>query len=214
MSTLAPPFLAGFAAADEALTAACAAVVQRVQRSLVILHNGRFGIGAGVIWPVGGAVSGTYILTNHHVVAHGRSLRVALEDGREFPARRVAEDPEVDLALLHIEATNLEPIAVADPQAIRTGQLVLAVGHPWGQRGVVTAGLVSSRGQAHTRGPRQAVAVLRSDARLAPGNSGGPLVNAAGEVVGINTMIVGGDQGIAIASQVAAEFVAQAIKTQ
>lgn len=200
------------AAAYDALADACAQVVGRVQRSLVILHNGRFGVGAGIIWPVAGGQPGTYILTNNHVVAHGRSLRVALEDGREFPAQRVAEDPEVDLALLHIDESGLEPIPVADSKALRTGQLVLAVGHPWGQRGVVTAGMVSSLSKARTRGPRGEVEIIRSDARLAPGNSGGPLVDAGGAVVGINTMIVGGDQGIAVPSHIAAGFVEKALK--
>lgn len=185
------------------LTDSISDVVQRVQRSLVALHNGRHGIGAGIIWSRDGL-----ILTNYHVVAHGRP-RVALVDGSEHPAERVAEDPEIDLALLRIESKDLPAALVADSRGLRVGQFVLAVGNPWGQRGAVTVGLVSSLARARTRGKRGEVDVIRSDARLSPGNSGGPLVNAAGGVVGINTMIVGGDQGIAIPSHVASAFVAQ-----
>jgi serine protease Do len=94
------------------------------------------------------------------------------------------------------------------------GQYVLAIGHPWGQRGVVTAGLISGLSKAHTRGPRGEIEIIRSDARLAPGNSGGPLVNAWGAVIGINTLIVGGDQGIALPSHTADEFVNRALSRQ
>ena len=185
------------------LTDSILEVVQRVQRSLVALHNGRHGIGAGIIWSQDGL-----ILTNYHVVVHGRP-RIALADGSEHPAEVVAEDPEIDLALLRIEVGDLPAALVADTRNLRVGQLVLAVGNPWGQRGAVTVGLVSSLAKARMRGKRGEVDVIRSDARLAPGNSGGPLVNAAGGVVGVNTMIVGGDQGIAIPSHVASAFVAQ-----
>jgi len=182
------------------LAEAASDVVRRVQRSLVVLHNGRHGIGAGVIWSRDGL-----ILTNHHVAASGR-LRAALPDGQELPIDVLAQDPEIDLALLRVEAQDLPAALVADSRDLRVGQYVLAVGHPWGQRGVVTAGLISGLSTAHTRGPRGSVDVIRSDVRLAPGNSGGPLVNAAGAVVGINTMIWGGDQGIAIPSHVASAF--------
>jgi serine protease Do len=182
-----------------------AEVVQRVQRSLVMVHNRRRGIGAGVIWRRDGLV-----VTNYHVVAHARgSLRVSLPDNREAAARLVAQDEEVDLALLQVEAPQLPAALVADARNLRVGELVLAVGHPWGQKGVVTGGAVSGLSNAQTRGRRGQVAIIRSDVRLAPGNSGGPLVNAAGAVVGINTMIIGGDQGVAIPSQVVSAFVEQ-----
>jgi serine protease Do len=194
-----------------ALTDAAEEVVRRVQRSMVVLHNGRHGIGAGVIWSSDGS-TGTYILTNNHVVAHGRQVRAALENGAEVLTRLVVTDEEIDLALLHIEASDQLPAMIADWRSLRVGQLVLAVGHPWGQRGAVTAGLISGLSKAQTRGRRVEVEIIRSDVRLAPGNSGGPLVNASGAVVGINTMIVGGDQGIAIPSHVAHAFVEQAMK--
>lgn len=199
-----------------ALADATEQIVRRAQRSLVVLHNGRLGIGAGVIWDrsKGG---GAFVLTNQHVVAQGRRLRVVLAEGgrsssAEYPARLVATDDEIDLALLHIEASDLHPAEIGDSRQARVGQFVLALGHPWGQRSVVTAGLISGLSKARTSGRRGEVEVIRSDARLAPGNSGGPLIDARGAVLGINTMVVGGDQGIAIPSHVADEFVRQAIR--
>lgn len=192
---------------SDALTGAMAEVAERVQRSLVIVKNGH-GAGAGIVWREDGL-----ILTNHHVIGRG-SPQVTLPDGSELPARLLASQPEIDLALLQIDARGLSPVFVADSRALRIGQLVLAVGHPWGQLGAVTAGLISSTGKVRTRGPLGSVHVVHSDVRLAPGNSGGPLVNAAGGVVGINTMIIGGDLGLAIPSHVAAAFVAQTLASQ
>lgn len=180
-------------------------VAHRVKRSLVVVQAGRFGTGAGVIWHKDGLV-----VTNYHVVARGR-VRVLLDDGRDYEARLLAEAPEKDLALLKLDATDLPAALVADSRSLRVGQLVLAVGHPWGQRGVITAGLVSGLGAVQPRGRGDSVEVIRTDVQLAPGNSGGPLVNAAGAVVGINTMIVGGDLGVAIASQAVSAFIEQVI---
>ena len=194
------------------LAAALAAVAQRVQRSLVVVHNGRYGAGAGVVWRRGG-----YIVTNYHVVARGK-LQVTLPDGRQSPAHLVAQEPELDLALLQVDSPDLPSAMIADSRALDIGQIVLAVGHPWGQRGSVTAGIVSGLGTVEVRSrPEQrlsnnSIPVIRSDVVLAPGNSGGPLVNAAGGVVGINTMIVGGDLGLAIPSQVVDAFVARVLR--
>jgi len=208
---------------SEALTEDVASVVQRVQRSLVVLHNGHQGIGAGIVWGHKEGI-GSLILTNAHVVVqwqrgwgawapghHSAQVSASLGDGRKLPVQVLAKDPEIDLAVLRIEVDDLPPAMIADSRNLRVGELVLAVGHPWGQRGVVTAGLISGLSTAQTQGPRGKVEVIRSDARLAPGNSGGPLVNAIGAVVGINTMIVGGDQGIAVPSHVASAFVEQAV---
>jgi len=216
MSLSASPPLSTSSRLPDALTEATAQVVRSVQRSLVVLHNGGHGVGAGVIWGRNRG-AGAYILTNYHVVAHGHQVSAALEGGlrqsnAEYPARLVARDGEIDLALLHIEAKDLPPAVIADSRNLRVGQLVLAIGHPWGQRGVVTVGLISGLSKAQTSGRRGEVEVIRSDVRLAPGNSGGPMVDASGAVVGINTMIVGGDQGIAIPSHVARAFVEQAVK--
>lgn len=194
--------------ADE-LADCMAAVVQRVQRNLVSVHDGRRGAGAGIIWRHDGMRDGI-ILTSHHVVSHGQ-VKVTLHDGQTLPARLIARDPEIDLAVLQIDHSDLPPAMVADSRDLRVGQLVLAVGHPWGQRGVVTTGIISGLCMAKTRGQRGSVPVIQSDVELAPGNSGGPLVNVQGAVIGINTMIVGGDLSLAVPSQLASELIGQAM---
>jgi serine protease Do len=103
---------------------------------------------------------------------------------------------------------------VAAQAEFRIGELVLAVGHPWGQPGFITMGVLAALGMARTQGPRQMVPILRTDAQLAPGNSGGPLVNSAGKVIGINTMILGGDQGIAIPAYLAEQFVKESVPVE
>lgn len=182
---------------NEAVTQALA----RAKRSLVTLWMGRRGFGAGVIYRQDGL-----ILTNHHVVVRGNP-QVVLSDGRHFDARIVARDPNVDLALLKIDLVDAQAAVFADARGLKVGQLVFAMGHPWGQNGMVTMGLVSGLGTAIIRGRKTSIPVIRTDARLAPGNSGGPLVNAIGAVVGINTLLVGGDLGVAIPSQVVHQFV-------
>lgn len=112
---------------------------------------------------------------------------------------------------MKIEARDLTEAAIADTRSLRIGQLVLAIGHPWGQRGYTTAGVISALGPAEADGSKRSIPVIRTDAPLAPGNSGGPLVNAGGEVIGINTMIVGGDQGVAIPSHVVEAFIDEAV---
>lgn len=204
-----------------ALSTALAGVVSQVQRSLVAIQDGRRGAGAGFVWSADGL-----ILTNRHVVTHNRP-QVTLAGGQELAGKVVAQDAALDLALLQVEATGLTPAQVSATPDLRVGQLVLAIGHPWGQRGLVTAGLISGLGTlrvmaaAHPWGGRttgrqpagapQTVPIIRTDADLAPGNSGGPLVDAAGVVVGINTMLVGGDLGVAIPAYVACEFVDRAL---
>ncbi|HSA99936.1 MAG TPA: trypsin-like peptidase domain-containing protein [Anaerolineales bacterium] len=179
-------------------------LVQQVLPSLVIVRGHRFGAGAGIVWDANGL-----ILTNSHVVGRHTPVVVLQNDG-EYESRLIARDPDVDLALLSIEAAGLTPLKPA-PVSPRVGEMVFAFGHPWGQRNTVTRGIISALVTAHNR-RGDALPVLRSDAPLAPGNSGGPLVNAKGEVVGINAMIVGGDQSVSIAASVATDFVAKATK--
>jgi serine protease Do len=189
-----------------------AAVFQRARRSLAVVHNGRFGAGAGVIWRHGGV-----IVTNYHVIHRGRPRITLLEgSGGEFPARVIAEAPEIDLAILQTEHPadydlDLPAAPIADSRGLRVGQIALAIGHPWGQVGAVSAGVISSLGEVPVQGPRGTVSVIRTDVRLAPGNSGGPLMNASGGVIGINTMIVGGDLGVAIPSHVVNAFVEEVL---
>jgi serine protease Do len=177
--------------------------VQRVMPSLVLVRGHRFGAGSGIVWDAAGL-----ILTNNHVVGRHDPV-VILQDNREYESRLLARDPDVDLALLSIDATGLTSLAPA-PASPRVGEMVFAFGHPWGQRNTVTRGIVSALVHAHNRRGEN-LPVVRSDVPLAPGNSGGPLVNAKGEVVGINAMIVGGDQSVSIAASVANDFVKKAI---
>jgi serine protease Do len=179
-------------------------LVEQVMPSLVIVRGHRYGAGAGIVWDANGL-----ILTNSHVVGRHAPTVILQNDG-EYEARLIARDPDVDLALLSIDATNLTPLKPTTVSP-RVGEMVFAFGHPWGQRNTVTRGIVSALVHAHNRRGDK-LPVVRSDVPLAPGNSGGPLVNAKGEVVGINAMIVGGDQSVSIAASVANDFVKKAMK--
>ena len=190
--------------------ASLSSVFERARRSLVIVESGRHGAGAGVVWRPGGI-----IVTNHHVVSRGKS-RIRLLNGDPYPARLIAERPEIDLALLQVEtsdAVNVDlPVApIADSRGLRIGQIALAIGHPWGQVGAVSAGVISSLGSVPLQDGSGSIGLIRSDVGLAPGNSGGPLMNASGGVIGINTMIVGGDLGVAVPSHVVEAFVADTL---
>lgn len=177
-------------------------LVQQVLPSLVVVRGHRFGAGSGIVWDSNGL-----ILTNNHVVGR-RTPIVLLQDDHEYEAKLVARDPDVDLALLSIDAAGLTPLRPVSGSP-RVGEMVFAFGHPWGQRNTVTRGIVSALVRAQNR-RGESLPIVRSDAPLAPGNSGGPLVNASGELVGINAMIVGGDQSVSIASSVAVDFVKKA----
>jgi len=179
------------------------ALVQRVRPSLAVVRN-HHGAGAGII--VG---SDGLVLTNNHVLGR-RAPSILLADDGEYEGRLVARDAEIDLALLKIPATGLEAIPFAVEKDVHIGELAFALGHPWGQRGYLTSGIVSALGKATTGGKRNFIPIIRADVPLAPGNSGGPLVNAAGELLGINTMIVGGDQSVAIPAWIARQFIGQA----
>ncbi len=174
-------------------------LVQQVMPSLVVVRGHRFGAGAGIVWDTNGL-----ILTNNHVVGRHSPI-VLLQDDGEYESRLLARDPDVDLALLSIDATHLTPLKPASVSP-RVGEMVFAFGHPWGQRNTVTRGIVSALVSAQNRRGDK-LPVIRSDVPLAPGNSGGPLVNASGEVIGINAMIIGGDQSVSIAASVVSDFV-------
>src|SRR5918994_185575 len=174
-------------AGDSSAVLAGAQMIERAQRSVVQVRSGGHGIGAGVIWDPDGLV-----ITNHHVVAGGRrSVTVALHDGRTFDAKMVKSSGSLDLALLRLsgEDTNLPAAPIGDSDALRVGELVYAIGHPWGSVGAVSAGIVGGVGVIRGRGT--SARYVRSDVTLAPGNSGGPLLNARGEVVAINAMVFG-----------------------
>ncbi|HEX9331075.1 MAG TPA: trypsin-like peptidase domain-containing protein [Anaerolineales bacterium] len=177
-------------------------LVQQVMPSLVVVRGRRFGAGSGIVWDSNGL-----ILTNNHVVGRHMPI-VMLQDDGEYESKLVARDPDVDLALLSIDVTDLTPLRPVSVSP-RVGEMVFAFGHPWGQRNTVTRGIVSALVTAQNRRGNK-LPVVRSDVPLAPGNSGGPLVNAKGEVVGINAMIIGGDQSVSIAASVANDFVKKA----
>jgi serine protease Do len=205
MLTLEPPVQTEPAAGiGAALSEAAIELVEHIKPSIVQVRRDEHGGAAGFIWRSDGA-----ILTNHHVVAGDRGkISVLLTDGREFEARIVNQNAGLDLALLQIDAEDLPAAPVADSSQLRIGELVFAVGHPWGHPYVVTAGIVSALGTISPPGSRRTAQYIRSDVRLAPGNSGGPMLDAHGAVVGINAMIFGGDLAVAIPSHVATTWVA------
>lgn len=176
----------------------------RAQASVVQVLGRRRGGGSGVVWG-----DGRTILTNYHVVAGvGERPSILAPDGQRYQASFVAGDERLDLALLSLEHAPLRPAMLGDSHHLRVGELVFAIGSPWGQRSVVTAGIVSAVGTIpSSRRDEAPASYIRSDVRLAPGNSGGPLLNARGTVVGINAMIFGGDLSVAIPTHVALEWV-------
>ncbi|MGH7272465.1 MAG: trypsin-like peptidase domain-containing protein, partial [Polyangiaceae bacterium] len=165
-------------------------------------------MGSGVVFTPDGA-----ILTNNHVVEDALTISVRLRDGRYLPARLVGRDPATDLAVVKVDATGLTPARFADSDAARVGEWVVAIGSPFGLGYTVTAGVLSAKGRGGL-GMNAIEDYLQTDASINPGNSGGPLCNLQGEVLGINTMIVGRGQGIgfAVPSSIAQRVATQILK--
>jgi serine protease Do len=210
-----------------ALSDETAQLAAKARQSVAQVQVGERGIGTAIIWETGapdatGAVEAT-LITNAHVVAAGRSERLTLKlsDGREIEGKLVALDPERDLAALRAHAGDLTPASIGDSSALRVGELVLAVGNPLGIEGAVTFGVVAAhapvdpdldlepaeegRGPMRPRHRLARLPLVQADIRLYPGNSGGPLLDARGRVIGVNTM-VGGGMGFAVPSNAVTRF--------
>jgi serine protease Do len=201
------------------------AVVDRVRRCLVAISNGHRGHGAGTLWHPDGLV-----ITNAHVV-HGRAPQVTLATGQTLPARLLADSDALDLAALKIEASGLPTVELGDSTRLRAGEWVMALGHPWGVAGAVSGGVVIGmgaewpelprprpvprglssrprRGRIETPGGEWLVASLQ----LRPGHSGGPMIDAHGRLVGINTLMAGPGVGVAVPVHVVKRFLQQALQ--
>jgi S1-C subfamily serine protease len=202
----------------DAYSAAVASIVERVGPAVVRVDTGGpdrsrrgGGLGSGVILSPDGL-----ILTNSHVVSGARSIGLGDTEGRTTDAQLIGEDPDTDLALIRANAARDLPAAtLGDSKRLSRGQLVAAIGNPLGFEWTVTAGVISALGRSlRARTGRMIEDVIQTDAALNPGNSGGPLVSSRGEVIGINTAIIAGAQGIsfAVASNTASFVLSELIR--
>ena len=194
----------------DAYSAAVVAVAERVGPSVVNIALEKDVTAQGPsgqrVYTVPGGGSGVviapdgYILSNSHVVHGARNLEVTLADGRTLPARLIGDDPATDLAVIQTTVGGLPAAQLGDSDELKPGQLVIAIGNPLGFQATVTAGVVSALGRSLRSGSGRLIEnVIQTDAALNPGNSGGPLVDSRGRVVGINTAIIQGAQGICFA---------------
>jgi serine protease Do len=172
------------------LDLSASAMLELVAPTVLEVRAANRGLGTGIAW------GSQRVLTNAHVVHKAKKLEVINRAGRTWSAQVVREDAALDLAVLEVPGLEGPSAAIGDPQRLRVGELVFAIGHPLGEKWLATAGVLSGR-SAPLSGTNAHLEYLLSDVRLAPGNSGGPLFNASGEVIGMNSMVLAPRNGFA-----------------
>ncbi len=171
-------------------------IVKRISPTVVAVTSysqggSRLGLASGIIVSSDGEV-----LTNNHVVSKGAKLKVTLADGRELDAKSLGGDPLIDLAIIKLPADDLPVAPLGDSDDLQVGQTAIAIGNPYGFERTVTVGVISALGRSIPGGGASLSNLIQTDAKIYPGNSGGPLVDSSGMVIGVNAAVVGGDVGV------------------
>ncbi len=192
----------------DAYSGTVAGVVKNASQAVVHLKVLKTGIHPRTKKPIEQQASGSgfvistdgYIVTNNHVIENAQSIKVAFGDGLEFPADLTGADPSTDIAIIKVHDGELRPLQFANSDLLEPGQIAIAIGNPMGLQHTVTAGVVSALGRSlRANNGRLIDDVIQTDAALNPGNSGGPLVNSEGKVIGVNTAVISSAQGLCFA---------------